>query len=72
MLDNYGLYWNGGDLRRLVKLYHDGKTMVDIGKELGRTPSACANRLRMFNTYELFAKGKDEENLVQYKKRISK
>lgn len=45
--DNSGTLWDASDLQYLIKLYNHGNNMETIGRCLGRSPAACAERIRM-------------------------
>ena len=44
---NHGTLWDSSDLRELVRLYNKGTPMMEISERLGRSITACADRLRM-------------------------
>jgi len=64
---NHGLIWNGRDLRRLVELYRKGFDVKKIGDVIGRSASACNMQLNAIRKAELYAHGKDDQSIKDFK-----
>ena len=64
---NHGKVWTGKDLRTLNSMLTAGQPLRRVAAHLGRSLSACRERMIIVRSAMLFNKGKDEETVKDYK-----
>lgn len=68
-IPNYGLCWNLKDMMTIKKMVAKGKSWTEIGRVLGRTPSACVDRYRTIRIAELINSGGPDDTLITLTRR---
>ena len=66
---NYGLIWNLKDMMTIKKMVAKGESWTEIGRVLGRTPSACVDRYRTIRIAELINYGGPDDTLITLTRR---
>lgn len=63
-IPNHGLVWTKGDMLKIKTALLKGRSWEEIGKILGRRPTACVDRYRMVRIAELLNSGGPDDTLI--------